>query len=399
MRVLVFTTTYPNPAQPTHGVFVQERLCRLARFADLRVVAPYPWWYRGPVAKREERAGLEVHHPTFWYVPRFLKFLDAFFLFLSSLSCVTRLRRNFDFDLIDAHFLYPDGVAAALLGWWFKRPVVITSRGTLPGHLARPLHRVLMRRAAAWAATVIAVSHNLADMILQLGVAVAKVEVIPNGVDTERFRPLDKREVRQQLNIPAACRLLVSVGHLSPRKGFQRVLRVLPELVSEFPDLKFVIVGGPAVVGNNAPELYRLTRELGLGEHVFLAGAKQPDEVALYLNAADLFVLATDFEGCPNVVNEALACGVPVVVSRVGEVDRMVPEGCGLLVDDPHDLPQLRHQLQEGLRHFWDRSAIRRAVEGRTWDAVAERVVEQWQRAKVRPSRQDRWEAKAMGMW
>jgi glycosyltransferase involved in cell wall biosynthesis len=383
MRVLVFTTTYPNPAQPTHGVFVQERTCRLARFAELRVVAPFPWWYRGRVAKREERAGLDVRHPTFWYVPRFLKFLDGFCLFLSSLSCVTRLRPEFDFDLIDAHFIYPDGVAAALLSWWFKRPVVITARGTLPSHMARPLQRVLMRRALARAARVIAVSRDLADMIMELGVHAEKVEVIPNGVDTERFRPLDRREARKQLNLPEAWRLLLSVGHLSPRKGFQRVLRVLPALVSEFPDLKFLIVGGPAPVGDNTAEVCRLIEELGLGEHVFLSGPKSPDEVALYLNAADLFVLATDFEGCPNVVNEALACGVPVVVSRVGEVERMIPEGCGFLVDDPNDLPRLRDQLRAGLRHFWDRGAIRQAVEGRTWEAVAERVLEQWQRAAV----------------
>src|SRR5262249_13557413 len=157
----------------------------------------------------------------------------------------------------------------------------------------------------------------------------------------------------------------------SPRKGFQRVLRVLPGLVADFPDLTFAVVGGPGAEGDNGPELRRIIAELRLDGHALLAGARPPDEVALWLAAADPFVLATAFEGCPNVVNEALACGTPVVVSRVGEAERMLPEGAGLLVDDPDDTEELAGALRAALGRAWDRAAIRVAVEGRTWEAVA----------------------------
>jgi glycosyltransferase involved in cell wall biosynthesis len=178
----------------------------------------------------------------------------------------------------------------------------------------------------------------------------------------------------------------VSVGHLSGRKGFQRVLRVLPGLLEEFPDLRFAIVGGPGAEGNNRPALERLAAQLNLAGRVIFAGPQPPDEVACWLNAADLFVLASDCEGSPNVVLEAMASGVPVVVGRVGEAERMVAAGAGLLVDDPNDEIELRARIAEGLRRQWDQVGIRASIQDRTWEAVAERVFEQWQLAIEQPA-------------
>jgi glycosyltransferase involved in cell wall biosynthesis len=384
MKALVFTTTYPNPLRPTHGVFVQERIRHVAELCEVRVVAPVPW-YKGRVPAHEERAGLEVLHPTYWYSPCLFKFTDPFTLFLSSLPTVRRLQRTFAFDLIDAHFTYPDGVAAVMLGQWFRKPVVITERGTLPQHARQFSHRAQVQWALRRAARVIAVSHELGEQVQALGAPPERVEVIPNGVDLERFQARDRGEARQRLGLPAAGRWLVSVGHLSPRKGFQRVLRVLPDLRRDHPDLRFAIVGGPGAEGNNGPELRRLIAELGLTDRVQLVGPQPPEEVAWWLAAADLFVLATDFEGCPNVVNEAMACGIPVVVSRVGEAERMVPNEAGMLVNDPNDGSELASRLRAALGRTWDRAAIRAAVAGRTWQAVAARVVEQWREALAPP--------------
>ncbi|HVY62097.1 MAG TPA: glycosyltransferase, partial [Planctomycetota bacterium] len=192
MRVLVFTTVYPSAARPVHGLFVHERIRHLARHADVRVVAPEPWWpLRRPEGRApavETREGLEVHHPTFWYVPGFLKALDGLFLFLSALACVARIRRaGFDFDVIDAHFGYPDGFAAALLGWWLRRPFSVTLRGTEPlisrSRLRRALFRWTLRRAAAR----IAVAEPLAEQARAL--AGVEVVTVANGVDAGRFAP------------------------------------------------------------------------------------------------------------------------------------------------------------------------------------------------------------------
>jgi glycosyltransferase involved in cell wall biosynthesis len=202
--------------------------------------------------------------------------------------------------------------------------------------------------------------------------------VIANGVDAARFSPGDTAEARRALGLPEAGRLLVSVGHRSPRKGFQRVIRVLPELLRAAPDLRFAVVGGRGAEPDNGPELERLAAGLGVADRVVFAGSQPPERVAHWLRAADLFVLASDYEGCPNVVWEALACGLPVVATRVGEVPSMVPEETGILVGEAEDLPALRDALAAALARGWDRRAIRAWAERHTWDGVADRVFEGW---------------------
>ena len=380
LRVLVFTTVFPNPAQPLHGVFVAERLKRLARSVDVRVVAPVARlpWRLDSVPRRVMLDGLEVRHPTFVYVRGILKWLDGFFLFLSSLNAVNDVKRTFDFDLIDAHFAYPDGLAALLLGWLFHRPVTVTERGTLAtfrrGSLRRRLAEWTLRRVDR----VIAVAPPLADLAVSAGASAERVIVIENGVDTERFALRERAAARKRLGVSPSARLLLSVGHLAKRKGFQRVISVMPKLVAEVPELQLAIVGGPGAEGNIHAQLASMVRDLGLEGRVVLVGAQPPDAVAEWLNAADVFILASDHEGSPNVIWEALASGRPVVTSRVGDVVRMVPEFAGIVYDDPHDVNQLASCLADALSRQWDEDRIRAHGQAHGWDGVARRVLAQW---------------------
>jgi teichuronic acid biosynthesis glycosyltransferase TuaC len=380
LRVLVFTTVFPNPAQPVHGLFVAERVKHLARVADVRVLAPVTWypWIRRHVPRRERVGDLVIDHPTFRYVPRLLKSLDGLCLFLSSVAVARRIRREFDFDLIDAHFAYPEGFAAMLLGRLFRLPVCVTLRGTIIPLSTDPLRRALCNWTIRRATRVIAVAKNLAERARQGGVPEARISVVANGVDCERFRPQARDVARSGLGLPVEGNLLVSVGHLSRRKGFHRVLLALPELLGRFPDLRLAIVGGPGGEPDNGPELKALARELGLMARVIFTGAQPPDRIALWLNAADVVVLASDFEGCPNVVLEAMACGRPVVATKVGHIDQMLPPFAGILLDDPDDQGALARALHEALQRTWDADRIRAHVEPSSWAAVAECVLAQW---------------------
>jgi len=383
VKVLVLSTVFPNPAQPLHGLFVFERARHMPAHAEVVVVAPVSWMVRlrRRVPYREVNGSLTVLHPTYFYVPGIMKALDGLCLFLSTLWTIRRLRRDFAFDLIDSHFSFPEGFAAVMLGRWFRCPVTITLRGTL-GHLsAQRLRRLAISWALRNATRLIAVGHPLAALAVSLGADPARVEVIPNGVDTRRFSPIDRAEARARLGLPAAGRLIVSAGHLSPRKGFDRVIRVLPDLLTGMPDLSFAIIGGAGVERDNVAALERLVRDSSLEAHVTFTGAQPPEQVALWMNAADVFVLASDNEGCPNVVWEALACGRAVVAAKVGETDRMVPSCAGVLFDDAHDLPALRESLRRALETDWDRVAIREHAAAHTWPRVAGRVAAQWRRA------------------
>lgn len=383
MRVLVLSTVFPSPRQPLHGLFVAKRIQYLARLADVRVVAPVPWprWRSGAVLGRETLPDLTVYRPLFFYIPGLFKFLDGLFLFLSVAACVRRVKRDFDFDLIDAHFAFPEGFAAVLLSRWLRRPVTITLRGTLITLSVYRLRRWLMGWTLRRATRVIAVARNLADYANVLGVPSHKIEEIGNGVDTAQFAPTDRDHARRSLGIPTAGKLIVSVGHLSLRKGFQRLLRVLPQMREEFPDLTLAILGGPGAERSNEEELLQLIADGDLAQSVILAGAQPPAQVALWLGAANVFALASDFEGSPNVVLEALACGLPVVATRVGSVEQLVPEFAGLLYDDPDNLDQLTARLTEALRRDWDYARIRSHAECNTWDTVAVKVLRQWRLA------------------
>jgi teichuronic acid biosynthesis glycosyltransferase TuaC len=383
LRVLVFTMVFPNPGLPLHGTFVHERIRHLAALADIRVVAPVPW-YRGlrrPSPLPVAAPILAVGHPVFWYVPKALGSLRGLFLFASTVREVGRLRKTFDFDLIDAHFAYPDGFAAVLLGRWFRRPVCITLRGTIVQWSRRPIGRWLCDWAIRHAERVIAVAENLAERARQGGVPERRIAMIANGVDGERFRLIDRAAAREHLALPEAGRLFVSVGHISPRKGFHRVIRALPRLVEACPEARLAIVGGRGAEADNSAALHALARELGLAERVLFVGAQAPDRVALWLGAADAFVLASDFEGCPNVVLEAMACGRPVVATKVGDVARMVPSFAGILVDDPEDDAALAAAMRAALTRDWDETRIRDHVARQSWDAVAQRVAAQWRLA------------------
>ena len=380
MKALVFSTVFPNAAQPMHGLFVFERARHMRAHAELTVIAPVSWLVRlrHRVPYREIRGGLTVLHPTFFYTPGIFKALDGFCLFLSSLWTVWRVRREFPFELIDAHFAYPDGFAAVSLGRVFKCPVTVTLRGTLMELSRYRLRRRAIVHTLQRATRLVSVSRSLADCAIALGADATRLDVIPNGVDIERFFPMPRAEARRALGLQHRGRLLVSVGHLCPRKGFDRVLRVLRDVVAEAPDVMFAIVGGAGVERDNVAELQRIVHAESLDAHVVFAGPQPPAMVALWLNAADVFVLASDHEGCPNVVWEALACGRPVVATAVGETARMVPAFGGIVFDNAHDLAALKRCLLEALATEWNSDTIRSYAATHTWPGVAARVFNQW---------------------
>ena len=383
MRVLTLSTIFPNPAQPMLGPFVFERIDHAARHVDVRVIAPIAWFGRSRSVPRSiVRSNLRIEHPTFFYLPGALKFLDGVFLFLSILPTVRRLRRTFDFEVIDAHFGTPDGVAAVLLGGWFRRPVVITLRGFEHQFVKYRSRRMVMGWALRRATRVIAVSRPLAQLAQSLGAAADRVDVIENGVDVEKFAPVPQSEARRFVGIDGGERILICVGHFVPLKGFHRVVGALPHLRREFPNLILVLVGGSsASAGGYLQQVQELTARLNLEAHVRFTGPLPQERVAEWLNASDVFVLSSDREGCPNVVWEAMACGRPVVSPKVGAVEQMVPSDAGILFDDPRDTDALHRSISAALKTNWDAQRIRRHAEAHTWSSVAQRVIEQWRRA------------------
>jgi glycosyltransferase involved in cell wall biosynthesis len=380
-RLLVYTSVFPNAGQPNLGVFVRERMFRVGAHLPLVVVAPVPWFplqgllrlwkphFRPPAPRRELQDGFEVHHPRFLSLPGLLKGWDGLSMAVSSWLLLRRLKTRPGFDLIDAHFAYPDGYAATLLGRWLGVPVTITLRGTEPSLARFPARRRRVALALQRATRLFSVSASLGQYaVASCGVPEEKVRVVGNGVDTQKFHPLDRGLARAELGIAPDARVLVSVGGLVERKGFHRVIDLLPGLVRLHPRLLYLIVGGGGPEGDISARLREQVAALGLQQHVRFLGPMPPERVKLPLSASDVFVLATSNEGWANVFLEAMACGLPVVTTDVGGNREVVSEPRLGTVVPFGDAPALRAALEHALDHDWDRGAVVDYARANAWD-------------------------------
>ncbi len=379
-RVLVLSSLFPHAGEPGAGPFIRERMFRVARHLPLTVVSPKPCFpgqgliralrpgYRPAAARRETQQGVEVLFPHFLSLPGAFRHWDGRLMAMSMLPLLRRLRQDPGFDLIDAHFAYPDGYAASLLSRWLGVPYTLTLRGTEVPHARNPRLRPRLAAAMSGAARVIGVSDSLRRLAVSLGVPEERTTVVGNGVDTGLFYPVDRAEARRRFGLPENARVLVTVGGLVERKGFHRVIACLPELLARHADLHYLVVGGPCREGDMSEALKRQAAQLGLAERVHFLGALPPAELKWPLSAADVFVLSTRNEGWANVILEAMACGLPVVASDVGGNREVVAtDALGAIVPfDDH--ARLAEALDAALRRAWDRDAILAHARDNDWD-------------------------------
>jgi teichuronic acid biosynthesis glycosyltransferase TuaC len=383
MKVLSVSSVFPNPYEPGCGTFVRSRLEHLSALAELRVVAPvavvnYQGWKRGAGSQRLPRGarekGLEVRYVR-WMYPPGGGFLNALCLFLQLWWPVRQLRKKFAFDVIDAHFGHPEGVAASLLAAVLGCPFTVTLRGSEVLHAEPKLRRFWMSWALRRAARVITVSEKMRRFAIGLGADPSRVRTIPNGVDGRIFFPRDREACRKRYGLPAHGRVILSAGHLIELKGHHRVVQVIRGLVDAGHDVHLLIAGGVGRLGNYEEQISRQIGKLGLEERVQLLGEIRPEALAELMSAADLLCLASSREGWPNVVHEALSCGTPVVAADVGAVAEMIPSARFGLIVPPHDPAALEQALGHALATDWDREAIAVWGQSRSWDQVAREVL------------------------
>ncbi|WP_374763777.1 glycosyltransferase [Yunchengibacter salinarum] len=385
MRIVTFSSLYPNAAEPSLGVFVENRLRRLVQDTDVtaRVVAPVPWF---PVASplfgrygrmaaapgREERHGLDVQHPRFVVLPRVGMGLTPTFLAHAGLKAVRRLQaEGYVPDLLDSHYLYPDGVAACRMASRLNLPFVMTARGsdvtTIARHYPRARARIL---AAAQAAhRIITVSRALANELMDMGVAADRISVLRNGVDIGYFQPRDRLAVRRRLALKG--QVLLFAGWLIPRKRPDLML----DLAEALPDVSVLLAGdGPLRSG-----LERETARRGLQSRVRFLGQQRPEAMPELYSAADLLILPSEREGWANVLLEAMACGTPVVTRDVGGApDLMKDPRAGRMVEGPEGAPRkaLVARLTAAVRDLLsdgaiDRKAVRTYAAGFGWSRIS----------------------------
>lgn len=405
LDLLFLTQTYPRFPGDTAGPFIRDLARALVRGGD-RVTVLTPHAAEVAAAWDDDRVAVR----SFPYAPERLEVLGygrsleadervkgavALAAPLYALAARRALRRHLAAhrcDLVHAHWIVPNGlVAAALPG--NRTPLAIGLHGSDVFLAEKPGVRRLARWALSRARLLTGCSPELVDRVRALGFPAERSRVIPYGVDVDAFSPAPERRAiwRRQLAIPDGAPLLLGVGRMATKKGFQVLIEVLPALLAEHPDLHVVLAGGGDLL-----ERFRAAAE-AWASRVHFPGAVLRDTLPDLYRAADLFTLPAvhdskgNVDGLPNVILEAMASGLPVVASAISGIPLAVEDGAtGRLVPEADGealLAALRALLAApaAARAMGERGR-RKAETELTWDAVAARYREGYRMAVGEPA-------------
>jgi glycosyltransferase involved in cell wall biosynthesis len=331
------------------------------RFGSYATFAQVPAW--------EERHGLTVHHPRFPLIPKVGMNISPFLMAMATLPAVrAAIAAQGGIDILDAHYLFPDGVAATIIGRILNVPVVMTARGTdvslIPNY---KVPRRLIQKACDRAAGVITVSAALKDGLVGMDVDEGKVTVLRNGVDLKLFRPLDRLATRKRLHLNGPT--LISVGLLIERKGHHLIV----EAMASLPGYTLLIAGEGPERGN----LERQIEKLGLQDRVRLLGARPHSELPELYGAADALILASSREGWANVLLEAMACGTPAIGSPIwGNPEVIGKPEAGILMTE-----RSARGVVDAVKTLFgarmpSREATRQYAQAFSWDATTDGQIE-----------------------
>jgi glycosyltransferase involved in cell wall biosynthesis len=375
LRIAVVTRYFPSSGEPWQGRSAYQTLRALTSQATVHVFFPdlaYPSLlrprtrlYSGGLDSSFTPGDVDVSYHDYPAIPLLSRPFNGRMAARALLPHV----RAFRPDLIFSIFLYPDGYAALQIAKKLSVPVVAMGIGS-------DIHSIGDRLSAAYTRTVlqqsdflVTVSEDLRRMALTMGASPDRSRAVVNGCDLSIFHVRDRAAARQHLNIDPAAQMVLYIGRLDVRKGLRELVEAAAKLHSTRPDLHIYIVGE----GPDRPQIAQAAEALGASSYVHLMPPCQPDDVALWMAAANAVTLPSYMEGCPNVVLEALACGRPVVATRVGGIPEIMSDACGRLIP-PRDADALADAFDAVLAHPWDAQQIS-AHWSRSWSTVAQELL------------------------
>lgn len=376
-HIVIITNLFPNSQEKEKGQFIFQFVEELKKHIRLTVVSPIPYYPTSPIFNKhdlykfsqlkdiEQQNGYDVHFCRHFVIPK-LGFVRAASLYRPLLRKLREIDRSCKIDLINAHWIFPDGVAAERAGKILGIPVVLSARGCdincYPYLFARKRQIV---SALSSCSVITAVSHDLKKNIASLGLPQDKIKFIPNGIDMKKFTHLDQLLCRRQLQVNADDRIILFVGSLDEVKGAHLLVRAFAGIANgAMPhNIRLWIVGD----GYLRQELEDLGKSFGVDKSIRFWGNQPHDNLPAIMSAANLLCVPSIREGRPNVVLESLACGVPVVGSNVGGIPELVLPDVNGYIFEKENVAELSERIQLALSRHWNRTDISSTVSHFSW--------------------------------
>jgi teichuronic acid biosynthesis glycosyltransferase TuaC len=337
IKVLALSYLFPNRNKTDHGIFVLNRLKALSQYVDIKVVNPIPWSpgqnlferykHRSNIPLQDTIGGLDVYHPRFFSVPKFFKGGEGDQYLKAIKPVVGEIHKDFEFDLVDMHWTFPDLPAGIAIGKEFNKKTIVTLRGMEAFHEQDNDQRYqIVAKGLKDVDAIIALSQELKDKGDELSGDPNKSVVIRNGVDTDQFYFIPKEESRNHIGMDQSEINILSVGSLIHRKGFDLIVKCIAKLKNDerYKNSRLYIIGSQGPEGDYRKELNQLIDRLDVKENIIFVGQVANSELKYWYSAVDIFCLASRGEGSPNVLSEALACGCPSITTDVGSAKEII---------------------------------------------------------------------------
>ena len=351
-KMLFLSNLYPNSREPQRAAFNRQQIIHLRRYFEVDIVAPVSWIQRAhnrDIPDFETLDDMRVFHPTYYYIPRFVRRYQGYYYYWSVRSVVKELLRKNKYAFIYSSWLYPDGWAASRLAVEHGLPVFIKVHGTDVNRLKKgEAVTILSLDAVSNARKVICVSKNLMERLSIESVDISKLVLLYNGVDKSIFFPRDKSAVRKELGIPLDNKIILFVGNLKQEKGLDELahaMRSLSEESESFLNVRLIIIGE----GPYRNRFRRTLKECDVEDKITFLGNLSSENVSNWMCASDVLCLPSYTEGIPNVVIEALSCCVPVVATDVGGIPEINTYGQILKMVPPKDSYALAREIKKVL--------------------------------------------------